>query len=250
MAGHSKWSTIKRKKSKVDAERGKIFTKISREIMVAVKQGGSDPDGNFRLKLCIQKAKDNNMPNDNINRVIQKAAGSGDSDAYEELSYEGYGPGGTAVLCLVLTDNRNRTAGEIRYIFSRNDGNLGESGCVSWMFERKGQINLELGDQDEDELMMRALDAGAEDLDVQDGLAEVITDPELLTVVRASLEKAGFKIIDAEIVMRPANTVEITDVEQAKNLLKLIDALEENDDVQAVYSNYDIADEIMFKLDH
>jgi YebC/PmpR family DNA-binding regulatory protein len=248
MSGHSKWATIKRKKSKVDDARGKIFTKISREIMVAVKQGGPDPDGNFRLKLCIQKAKDNNMPNDNIARCIQKAAGQTESDAYEEFFYEGYGVAGVAVLCAILTDSRNRTASEIRYIFSRNNGNLGETGCVSWMFERKGQMNVELDGKDEDELMMLALDAGAEDMSVDDGMAEIITSTDKLEDVRQALMNAGYNVIDPQITMLPANTVEITDADQAKSLIKLIDALEDNDDVQAVYANYDIADEIMEQL--
>ena len=163
MSGHSKWANIKRRKAAVDDVRGRIFTKISKEIFVAVKQGGPDPDGNFRLKLCIQKAKANNMPADNIKRSIQKAAGMDSTDAYEEISYEGYGPAGVAVLCDILTDNRNRTASEVRYIFSRNNGNLGETGCVSWMFERKGRITVSLEDKDEDELMMVALELGADD---------------------------------------------------------------------------------------
>jgi YebC/PmpR family DNA-binding regulatory protein len=248
MSGHSKWATIKRKKSKIDDARGKVFTKISREIMVAVKQGGPDPDGNFRLKLCIQKAKDNNMPNDNINRCIQKAAGQSESDAFEEFFYEGYGPAGVAILCSILTDSRNRTASEIRYIFSRNNGNLGETGCVSWMFERKGQMNVELDGKDEDELMMLALEAGAEDMTVDDDVAEIVTPTDALEKVRESLIAAGYKVKDSEITMRPSNTIDITDVEQAKSLMKLIDALEDNDDIQAVYANFDIPDEIMEQL--
>ncbi|MGI5891757.1 MAG: YebC/PmpR family DNA-binding transcriptional regulator [Bacillota bacterium] len=248
MSGHSKWATIKRKKSKIDDARGKIFTKISREIMVAVKQGGPDPDGNFRLKLCIQKAKDNNMPNENIARCIQKAAGQMESDAFEEFFYEGYGAGGVAVLCSILTDSRNRTASEIRYIFSRNNGNLGETGCVSWMFERKGQMNVELAGKDEDDLMMLALEAGADDITVDDGIAEVITPTDALEKVRESLIEAGYSVVDPQITMIPSNTIEINDIDQAKSLMKLIDALEDNDDVQAVYANYDIADEIMEQL--
>lgn len=250
MSGHSKWANIKRKKSKVDDERGKVFTKISKEIAVAVKQGGPDPDGNFRLKLCIQKAKANNMPADNINRCIQKAAGMGDSNAYEEFYYEGYGAGGVAVLCAMMTDNRNRTASEIRYIFSRNNGNLGETGCVGWMFERKGQIMVDISGKDEDELMMLALDNGADDLQTnqENEEAEIISAPDQLETLRSILLENGYNVTSAEIIMQPSNTVEITDVETAAKLMKLIDALEDNDDVQDVYANYDISDEIMEQL--
>ena len=249
MSGHSKWANIKRKKSKVDEERGKAFTKISKEIFVAVKQGGPDPEGNFRLKLCIQKAKANNMPADNIKRCIEKAAGIGTTEAYEEFFYEGYGAGGVAVLCAMLTDNRNRTASEIRYIFSRNNGNLGETGCVAWMFVRKGEIVVDMEGKDGDELMMAALEAGAEDVETYDDEAEVVTATEDLEAVRAGILDAGFVVKEAEITMRPANTVEITDVDQARKLLKLIDALEDNDDVQAVYANYDIPDSVMEQLE-
>jgi len=249
MSGHSKWANIKRKKSKVDDERGKVFTKISKEIAVAVKQGGPDPDGNFRLKLAIQKAKSNNMPADNINRCIQKAAGNAENTAYEEFFYEGYGPGGVAVLCAMMTDNRNRTASEIRYIFSRNNGNLGETGCVAWMFERKGQIVAELNGQDEDDLMMAALEAGADDIEFEEDTAEIVTSTEALEQVRAALETGGFTVHSAEIAMLPANTVEIAEEDTAKKLLKLLDALEDNDDVQQVYANYDICDEIMDLLE-
>ena len=249
MSGHSKWATIKRKKSKIDDERGKIFTKIAKEIAVAVKQSGADPDGNFRLKLAIQKAKSNNMPADNINRCIQKAAGNTENTAYEEFFYEGYGPGGVAVLVAIMTDNRNRTASEIRYIFSRNSGNLGETGCVAWMFERKGQIMAELGGQEEDDLMLLALEAGAYDIALDEDTAEIVTSTEALEPVRAALLADGFTVTSAEIAMLPANTVEIDDEETAKTLLKLLDALEDNDDVQQVYANYDISDEIMAMLE-
>ena len=249
MSGHSKWANIKRKKSKMDDERGKIFTKISKEIAVAVKQGGADPDGNFRLKLVIQKAKSNNMPADNINRCIQKAAGNTENTAYEEFFYEGYGPGGVAVLCAMMTDNRNRTASEIRYIFSRNNGNLGETGCVAWMFERKGQIVAELGDKDEEDLWLIALEAGADDLEIIEDIAEIVTATEALEPVRAALVAAGFTVASAEIAMVSANSVDITDGDTAKKLLKLLDALEDNDDVQQVYANYDIDEEIMAMLE-
>ncbi|MCL1976086.1 MAG: YebC/PmpR family DNA-binding transcriptional regulator [Firmicutes bacterium] len=249
MSGHSKWATIKRKKGKIDDERGKIFTKISKEIAVAVKQGGPDADGNFRLKLAIQKAKSNNMPADNINRCIQKAAGNTENTAYEEFFYEGYGPGGVAVLAAIMTDNRNRTASEIRYIFSRNNGNLGETGCVSWMFERKGQIVAELKGKDEDDLMLLALEAGAEDIEIEEELASIFTDTESLEPVRAALLVAGYTVSGAEIVMKPANTVAIGDVDMARKLIKLLDALEDNDDVQQVYANYDIDEDILAKLE-
>ncbi|MBQ6808467.1 MAG: YebC/PmpR family DNA-binding transcriptional regulator [Firmicutes bacterium] len=247
MSGHSKWANIKRKKSANDAERGKIFTKIGREIQVAVRQGGPDPDGNFRLKLCIQKAKANNMPSDNIKRCIEKAAGLGSSDAIEEFNYEGYGAGGVAILCEMMTDNRNRCASEIRYIFSRNNGNLGETGCVSYMFDRKGEIQVEMEGVDEEELMMTALDAGAEDLTVEEN-AVIITAPGDLEAVRAALLDAGFNVSSAQVIMQPSNTIEITDVETAAKLMKLIDALEDNDDVNNVYANYEISDEIMEQL--
>ena len=249
MSGHSKWANIKRKKGKMDDERGKIFTKIAKEIAVAVKQGGPDPDGNFRLKLAIQKAKSNNMPADNINRCIQKAAGNTENTAYEEFFYEGYGPGGVAVLCAMMTDNRNRTASEIRYIFSRNNGNLGETGCVAWMFERKGQIVAELNGKEEDDLMMLALETGADDVEVEEDTAQIVTTTETLEPVRVALLKDGFTVLSADIAMLPANTVSIEDEDTARKLLKLLDALEDNDDVQQVYANYDIDDEVIAMLE-
>jgi len=251
MSGHSKWATIKRKKSKIDGERGKIFTKLSKEIIVAVRQGGADPDGNFRLKLCIQNAKANNMPNDNIQRSIQKAAGMTESEVFEEIYYEGYGPAGVAILCLIMTDNRNRTASEVRYIFSRNGGNLGETGCVAWMFDRKGQLLIDSGDMNEadaERLFMTALEAGADDITNEDGEAEVIVAPESLEAVREAVIAAGFDVKQADIVMLPQNTIEIDDLEQAETILSLIEKLEDNDDVRAVYANFNIPDEIMMKL--
>lgn len=248
MSGHSKWANIKRRKGANDAERGKLFTKIAKEIQVAVRAGGPDPDGNFRLKLCIQKAKANNMPAENINRCIQKASGQGDSATIEEFFYEGYGAGGVAILCEMMTDNRNRTASEIRYIFSRNNGNLGETGCVSYMFERMGEIMVDMAGHDEDQLFLAALDAGAEDVESGDETATVYTGPGDLEAVRAALLDAGFELTSAEIIMKPANTIEISDAETAAKLLKLIDALEDNDDVRAVYANYDISDELMETL--
>ena len=249
MSGHNKWSTIKHKKGKNDAAKGKMFTQISKEIFVAVKQGGPDPDGNFRLKLCIQKAKANNMPMDNVNRAIQKAAGNTEGVAYDEIVYEGYGPAGVAIMCDILTDNRNRIASEIRYIFSRNNGNLGETGCVSYMFNRKGRMTIAADGVDPDEVMMIALDAGAEDIitDSEEEI-EIITAAEDLEAVKNAIEDAGYETIEAEVTMLPENTIEITDAEQAAKVLKLIDALEDNDDVQNVYSNANIAEDLLEQL--
>ena len=257
MSGHSKWANIKRKKGANDAARGKIFTKIGREIQVAVRQGGPDPDGNFRLKLCIQKAKANNMPADNINRSIQKAAGMGDSDVIEEFFYEGYGSGGVAILCEMMTDNRNRCAAEIRHIFSRNNGNLGETGCVSYMFERKGSVTVDMTGVDEDELMMAALDAGAEDMVTDPGdedediapTATIYCAPNDLQPLQDALSDAGFKVTTGEVIMKPSNVIEISDADTAAKLMRLIEALEDNDDVNNVYANYSIPDEIMAQLD-
>jgi len=248
MSGHSKWANIKHRKGRQDEMRGKVFTKISKEIFVAVKAGGPDIDGNFRLKLVVQKARANNMPLDNINRSIQKAAGNTDGAGYDEIFYEGYGVGGVAILCELLTDNRNRVASEIRYIFSRNNGNLGETGCVSWMFERKGRLLIDMVDRDEDEVMMAALEGGAEDFSVEDGEGEVITAPEELEAVRTALINAGIEPKEGEITMLAKNTVDITDLEQAQKLLNLIDKLEDNDDVQNVYNNANIAPEILAQL--
>ena len=248
MSGHSKWANIKRRKGAVDAERAKAFTKISREIIVAVQQGGPDPDGNFRLKLMIQKAKAANMPNDNINRCIQKAAGNTEESKMDEIVYEGYGPAGTAILLEIMTDNRNRTASEIRYLFSRNGGNLGETGCVAWMFDRIGRIVIPMEGKDEDDVMMTALDAGAEDVTFEDGNCEVVTLPENLEEVRVALSEAGLEMTDVEVTRVPKNTVAIEDVEQARQLLKLCDALDEYDDVQNAYSNFEISDEILEQL--
>ena len=248
MSGHSKWANIKRRKGAVDAERAKAFTKISREIIVAVQQGGPDPDGNFRLKLMIQKAKAANMPNDNINRCIQKAAGNTEESKMDEIVYEGYGPAGTAILLEIMTDNRNRTASEIRYLFSRNGGNLGETGCVAWMFDRIGRIVIPMEGKDEDDVMMTALDAGAEDVTFEDGNCEVVTLPENLEEVRVALSEAGLEMTDVEVTRVPKNTVAVEDVEQARQVLKLYDALDEYDDVQNAYSNFEISDEILEQL--
>ena len=239
MSGHSKWANIKRRKGAVDAERAKAFTKISREIIVAVQQGGPDPDGNFRLKLMIQKAKAANMPNDNINRCIQKAAGNGDDTKYNEVVYEGYGPAGTAILLEIMTDNRNRTASEIRYLFSRNGGNLGETGCVAWMFERRGVLVVERGEVDEDEVMLLALEAGAVDVITDGDVIEIHTDPSDFMTVKADLEAQGLQFLGAEISFIPQNTMTISE-DKVESMEKLIEILEELDEVQDVYSNYEV----------
>lgn len=239
MAGHSKWANIKHKKARQDASRGKIFTKITREIIVAVRHGGDDPDGNMQLRMALNKARAANIPNDNINRAIARAVGSSESDNLEEINYEGYGPGGVAVLLDILTDNRNRTAGEIRYIFSRNGGNLGETGCVGWMFKRKGLILVEEGAADEEELMLAALEAGAEDVRDEGQGWEIITAPENLEPVKDALEAQGIVLAAAEITMLPD-----TLSEGPAQVMDLIDALEEHDDVQNVYTNWDMPEDL------
>lgn len=244
MSGHSKWANIKHKKGKADAQKGKLFTKLGRELIVAAKAGGGEPANNFRLKIAIDNAKAANMPNDNIQRAIQKGAGGGEGTNYEELLYEGYGPGGVAVMANIMTDNRNRTAGEVRHIFSKNGGNLGESGCVSWMFKEKGQLALPQGNLTEDELMLLVLEAGAEDLEEADGGYMVYTDPAGMASVRQALLDQGLTIEEADLNLVPENIIEIGDLEQAKKIVKLIDTLEEHDDVQKVYANFDIAEEI------
>ena len=242
MAGHSKWANIKHKKSKTDAQRVKIFTKIGRQIAVAVKEGGSDPETNPRLRDAIANARAANMPNDNIMRSIKRAAGELGNVIYEEITYEGYGPNGVAVIVQALTDNRNRTAGEMRYIFDRSGGSLGATGCVSWMFDRKGLIVIEnSNDIDEDELMLQALEAGAEDIELEDELFEILTDPAEFTQVREGLEKNGYTIASAEVAMLPQNFVQLTG-EQYEKALSLFEKLEDHDDVQNVYHNLELND--------
>ncbi|MGI6092176.1 MAG: YebC/PmpR family DNA-binding transcriptional regulator [Veillonellaceae bacterium] len=244
MAGHSKWANIKHKKGKMDAIRGKITTKISREITVAVRTGGSDPTGNMRLKLALQKAKENNIPKDNIQRAIQKGAGTLEGANYEELTYEGYGPGGVALMVEAMTDNRNRTAAEIRHLFSKYGGNLGETGCVSWMFKKKGifVIDKETG-VDEEELMMLVLDAGAEDLKSEDGQFEITTAPEEFVKVQEALENNNINTVVAQIAMVPDTTMAVGG-DDATKLMKLVELLEEHDDVQEVYGNFDLPEDI------
>lgn len=241
MSGHSKWSTIKRKKEKTDAARGKIFTKIGRELAVAIKEGGGpDPNTNSRLRDCIAKAKMNNMPNENINRAIKKAAGEGENINYETIVYEGYAPGGVAVIAEALTDNKNRTAADVRHAFDKNGGSLGASGCVAWMFDTKGLITVENdGDVDEEALMMAALEAGAED--VSDAF-EVTTEVAALGEVREALEAAGYKLTSAELSRIPQNTVS-PDPALYESIDRLLDMLEENDDIQNVYHNAEMQEE-------
>lgn len=245
MSGHSKWANIKNKKAKTDAAKGKIFTKIGREIVMAVKQGGGpDPNTNSKLKDVIAKAKANNMPNDNIMRSIKRAAGDDKADNYESVTYEGYGPCGVAVIVEALTDNRNRTASDVRHLFDKYGNGLGSTGCVSWMFERKGVIVIErTASLDEDEVMMTALDAGAEDFNAEDDAFEITTAPEDFSVVREALEAAGYEFISAEIDMVPQNTVSITSDEDVMKVQRLLDNLEDNDDVQNVYHNANLPEE-------
>ena len=245
MSGHSKWNNIKRKKEATDGAKAKIFTKIGREIAIAVKEGGgADPANNSKLRDVIAKAKANNMPNDNINRSIKKAAGEGTAVNYEEITYEGYGPGNTAVIVQVLTDNRNRIAAEMRHIFDKSGGNLGASGCVGWMFDKKGVIVIErTALMDEDEVMMTALDAGADDFQADDETFEIYTSPDDFGAVREALEQAGFTFAQAEVEMVPQNYITLTNEEDMAKMRKLLDNLEDNDDVQNVWHNWENEDE-------
>ena len=245
MSGHSKFANIKHKKEKNDAARGKVFTILGREIAVAVKEGGPDPANNSRLRDVIAKAKANNMPNDTIDRGIKKAAGDAASVNYEEVTYEGYGPGGTAIIVKALTDNKNRTASNVRNAFTKGSGSVGTQGCVSYMFDEKGQIILskeELEDADitlsADDLMMIALDAGAEDFSEEEDSFEVVTDPDAFSEVREALEKAGIPMMQAEVTMIPQNYVELTDDDAIKKMNRILDLLDEDDDVQAVFHNW------------
>jgi YebC/PmpR family DNA-binding regulatory protein len=245
MSGHSKWNTIKRKKGAVDAKRGKVFTKIIKEITLAARLGGSDPEGNARLRQAIMAAKDENMPKENIDRAIKKGVGGTEGSAgYEEVVYEGYGPGGVAVLVEVMTDNKNRTVAEVRHIFSKHGGNLGENGCVSWMFETKGSLLFDKKGVNEDDLMELALDSGAEDVREEENEFEVITDHGLFEQVKKALDCKNVKYIKAQVTMIPQSTVRL-EAEKALQMLKLMEKLEDNDDVQNAYANFDIPDDIM-----
>lgn len=242
MSGHSKWANIKHKKGKADAARGKITTKISREITIAVRMGGSDPTGNMKLKLALSKAKANNVPKDNIQRAIAKGAGATDGANYEEITYEGYGPAGVAVMVSALTDNRNRTAAEVRHIFSHHGGNLGETGCVGWMFKRKGIFSIAKEAAAEEDLMMIVLDAGAEDMKVEEEGYEVVTEPDDYDAVEKALADNNIEIAMSEITMVPDNMVSLSE-EDALKVQKMIDELDDMDDVEDVYYNAELPEE-------
>ncbi|HHZ02584.1 MAG TPA: YebC/PmpR family DNA-binding transcriptional regulator [Tissierellia bacterium] len=244
MAGHSKWSNIKNRKGKQDALRGKIFTKLARAITVAVREGGQDPEYNSSLATAIEKAKAQNMPKDNIERAIKAGLAAASGENFETITYEGYGPSGTAFMVQCLTNNKNRTAADIRHYFSKYNGNLGTTGCVSYLFERKGVISIENnGNMDEEEIMMAALEAGAEDFEVVDGGYEVTTVPEDFIQVLNNLKEAGYENIKGDIMYIPQTYVKVEDEDALKNLEKLLDALEDNDDVQDVYHNWEIPNE-------
>ncbi len=249
MSGHSKWSTIKHKKAKVDSQRAVVFQKYSRELIVSARLGGPDPAGNFRLRTAIEKAKAAGLPNDNIKRAIEKGAGAGASENYEELIYEGYAAGGVAVVVEAMTDNRNRTAGDIRSFFTKYNGSLGATGCVGWMFDQRGVITFDES-VDFDKLFEAAINLDALDVTEEDDTYKVLTTPESFQSVVEGLEKEGFKAQSAELVRIPQNTVEITDEKTADQILKLLDKLEEHDDVQNVYANCDIPDDILQKLEN
>ena len=243
MSGHSKWNNIKRKKEKTDGAKAKIFTKVGREISVAVREGGSDPNNNGKLRDLIAKAKSRNVPNDNIQRIIKKAEGL-DKTEFEAITYEGYGPGGIAMMVETLTDNRNRTAADMRHYFDKNGGNLGAMGCVSYLFTKKGMIVLDLEDKDADQAMMDALDAGAEDFDAGEDMAQVTTDPDMFSDVRQALEDKGYSFLSADIAMIPSTTTALSDEAQMTSMAKLLDALEDNDDVQNVWHNLENEDDL------
>jgi YebC/PmpR family DNA-binding regulatory protein len=247
MSGHSKWSTIKRKKGAADAARGKIFTKLIREIATAARMGGGDSDANPRLRLAIDKARGANMPKDNIERAIKKGVGGGDSDAYEEVVYEGYGPGGTAIYVEALTDNKNRTVGEVRHVLTKHGGNLGASGCVAYLFEKKGILAFDRRGIEADALLEAALDCGADDVVESEDALEVITAPGEFEGVKRGLAERGFTPGNAEIAMQPSTTVELAGAE-AETMLRVADALEDLDDVQNVYANFDIPEQEMARI--
>ena len=246
MSGHSKWSSIKHKKGAADAKRGKLFSKLARGIIVAAKEGGGDPANNLALANAIEKAKSYSMPKDNIERAIAKGAGEGtDGASFEAIVYEGYGPEGVAVIAEALTDNKNRTASEVRHIFAKFGGNLGTTGAVAWQFERRGVVLVSASGVDEEELFLAAADAGADDLEQDGDTFQVTSAPENLAAVRGAIEEAGFAVESAELTMLPKNTVAVDDEGKAKQLMRLIDALEDNDDVQDVYANFDIPEQVL-----
>jgi YebC/PmpR family DNA-binding regulatory protein len=246
VSGHSKWSTIKHKKGAADAKRGKLFTKLSKAIIVAAKEGGPDPGGNLSLQNAIEKAKSYSMPKDTIERAIARGAGTdADAAAYETIVYEGYGPEGVAVLVEALTDNRNRTASDVRHTFSKHGGNLGTTGAVAWLFERRGVVLVEAEGADEDELTLAAAEGGADDVERDGSVFQVFSPPEALTAVREAIEAAGIAVSSAELTMIPKTTVEVAEEASAKKLIRLIEALEDNDDVQDVSANFDIPEQVL-----
>jgi YebC/PmpR family DNA-binding regulatory protein len=247
MSGHSKWSTIKRKKGAADAKRGKVFSKLIKEITVSARMGGGDQSGNPRLRAAILAGKAENMPKDNIDRAIKKGTGELEGVAYEETAYEGYGPGGVAILVQVLTDNKNRTVSDVRHIFTKNGGNMGEAGSVSWLFDKKGFVVFDKGKVDEEALMEWALEAGADDIREQENEWEVITSPEIFEQVRTALEEKQWIPQVAEVTMLPKNTITLN-AKQAEQMLRMMEALEDHEDVQNVYANFDIPDQIMEAL--
>lgn len=244
MAGHSKWNNIKRKKGREDAKRGKIFTKMARMIEMAAREGGGDPNANFRLRMAIEKAKSVNLPGDNIERAIKRGIGELEGQSYEEFYYEGYGPGGVAIMLQIMTDNRNRTASDVRHLFSKYGGNLGESGCVAWMFEKKAEVRVDAAGVDEEELMVVAAAAGADDIEEDEEAYVVVGAPEILADLRENLSQNGLKVLEAEVTMRPQNVVSV-EGETAARVVNLLTALEEHDDVQEVYANMDITEEAL-----
>ena len=248
MAGHSKWANIKHKKAATDAKRGKLWSKLSKAIMVAAKQGGGDPDSNVRLRTVIADAKAVSLPKDNIERAIKKGCGDVDGDAFEEIIYEGYGPAGVAVMCDILTDNRNRTAPEVRKIFEKHNGNLGATGCVAWMFDRKGLFVISREKATEEQLMEVALNAGAEDIKSDDEDFEVVCDPDIFSDVRQALDDAGIECLSSQVTRIPQNTVEL-DAATAKTVLSLMETLDDHDDVQGVSANFDIPADAMVELE-
>ena len=248
MSGHSKWSTIKRKKGANDAKRGKMFTKLIKEITIAARSGGGDPNGNPRLRSAIMAAKTENMPKDNIDRAIKKGTGDLDGAIYEEILYEGYGPGGVAILVETMTDNKNRTVADIRHFFAKSVGNLGESNCVAWMFDKKGSVTVDKKGIKEDELMEIALEAGAEDVVEEIDSFQILTSPEDFNDVVEQLEQHGIQFGDVGLSMIPQNTIEVVELKTAQSLMRLLDSLEDHDDVQKVHANFDISDEIMESL--
>jgi YebC/PmpR family DNA-binding regulatory protein len=246
LSGHSKWSSIKHKKGAVDAKRGQLFSKLSKAIIVAAKEGGGDPANNLSLQNAIEKAKSYSMPRDNIDRAIAKGSGAdADADAFESITYEGYGPEGVAVIVEALTDNKNRTAADVRHLFSKHGGNLGTDGSVSWQFDRRGVVVVSAEGVDEDDLFLAAADGGADDIEQDGGVFQITSAPEQLAAVRGAVEAAGFTVESAELMLVPKTTVAVDDEAKARQVMRLVDALEENDDVQDVYANFDIPEQVL-----